>query len=230
MTFEPQVPDWGKKLVGDKLDQLIIYHNWLCNTGIKTGLISPKSKQFVWDEFVVHSLYFGKIISELPSEIDVISDLGTGGGIPGIPIGITGNFRVNLIDVKETRVFELSRLIKILNKNNITIQDNFDMEISHHNGLEKFRKTGCFLFNIINKKESEIYYTASRVKNIQNINNMNSSSEDVSNETFDNSRNQAGSKVTTAVQTGSSYVDSGCLLYTSPSPRDQRGSRVGGCG
>ena len=125
MTFEPQVPDWGKKLVGDKLDQLIIYHNWLCNTGIKTGLISPKSKQFVWDEFVVHSLYFGKIISELPSEIDVISDLGTGGGIPGIPIGITGNFRVNLIDVKERRVFELSRLIKILNKNNITaIQDD----------------------------------------------------------------------------------------------------------
>ena len=125
MTFEPQVPDWGKKLVGDKLDQLIIYHNWLCNTGIKTGLISPKSKQFVWDEFVVHSLYFGKIISELPSEVDVISDLGTGGGIPGIPIGITGNFRVNLIDVKERRVFELSRLIKILNKNNITaIQDD----------------------------------------------------------------------------------------------------------
>ena len=125
MTFEPHVPDWGKKLVSDKLDQLIIYHNWLCNTGIKTGLISPKSKQFVWDEFVVHSLYFGKIISELPSEIDVISDLGTGGGIPGIPIGITGNFRVNLIDVKERRVFELSRLIKILNKNNIiAIQDD----------------------------------------------------------------------------------------------------------
>ena len=149
MTFEPQVPDWGKKLVGDKLDQLIIYHNWLCNTGIKTGLISPKSKQFVWDEFVVHSLYFGKIISELPSEIDVISDLGTGGGIPGIPIGITGNFRVNLIDVKETRVFELSRLIKILNKNNIIAkQDDADNYIKK-GGLLVSR---CFISskNVIN--------------------------------------------------------------------------------
>ena len=97
MTFEPQVPDWGKQLVGDNLDQLIIYHDWLCNTGIKTGLISPKSKQFVWDEFVVHSLYFGKILSELSGEVDVVSDLGTGGGIPGIPIGITTNFTVNLI-------------------------------------------------------------------------------------------------------------------------------------
>ena len=149
MTFEPQVPDWGKKLVGDKLDQLIIYHKWLCNTGIKTGLISPKSKQFVWDEFVVHSLYFGKIISELPSEIDVISDLGTGGGIPGIPIGITGNFRVNLIDVKETRVFELSRLIKILNKDNIIAkQDDADNYIKK-GGLLVSR---CFISskNVIN--------------------------------------------------------------------------------
>ena len=149
MTFEPQVPDWGKKLVGEKLDQLIIYHNWLCNTGIKTGLISPKSKQFVWDEFVVHSLYFGKIISELPSEIDVISDLGTGGGIPGIPIGITGNFRVNLIDVKETRVFELSRLIKILNKDNIIAkQDDADNYIKK-GGLLVSR---CFISskNVIN--------------------------------------------------------------------------------
>jgi len=125
MTFEPQVPDWGKKLVGDNLDQLMIYHDWLCNTGIKTGLISPKSKQFVWDEFVVHSLYFGKILSELSGEVDVVSDLGTGGGIPGIPIGVTTKFTVNLIDVKEKRIFELSRLIKILNNNNIfAIQDD----------------------------------------------------------------------------------------------------------
>ena len=125
MTFEPQVPDWGKQLVGDNLDQLIIYHDWLCNTGIKTGLISPKSKQFVWDEFVIHSLYFGKILSELSGEVDVVSDLGTGGGIPGIPIGITTNLTVNLIDVKEKRIFELSRLIKILNNNNIfAIQDD----------------------------------------------------------------------------------------------------------
>ena len=142
MTFKPQVPDWGKKLVGDNLDQLIIYHDWLCNTGIKTGLISPKSKQFVWDEFVIHSLYFGKILSELSSEVDVVSDLGTGGGIPGIPIGITTNITVNLIDVKEKRIFELSRLIKILNNNNI-----FAIQDDAYNNIKKggFFVSRCFI-------------------------------------------------------------------------------------
>ena len=142
MTFEPQVPDWGKQLVGDNLDQLIIYHDWLCNTGIKTGLISPKSKQFVWDEFVIHSLYFGKILSELPGEVDAVSDLGTGGGIPGIPIGITSNLTVNLIDVKEKRIFELSRLIKILNNNNI-----FAIQDDAYNNIKKggFFVSRCFI-------------------------------------------------------------------------------------
>ena len=153
MTFEPQVPDWGKKLVAQNLDQLVIYHDWLCNTGIKSGLISPKSKQFVWDEFVVHSLYFGKIISELQGEVDVISDLGTGGGIPGIPIGITTNLKVNLIDVKEKRIFELSRLIKILNKNNI-----FAIHDDAYNYIKKggFLVSRCFISSekVINSLET----------------------------------------------------------------------------
>ena len=130
MTFDPQVPNWGKKLADKNLDMLIIYHDWLCNTGIKTGLISQKSKQFIWDEFIVHSLYFAKIISELTSKVNLISDLGTGGGIPGIPIGIISNFKVNLIDTKEKRIYELSRLIKILNKKNIfAIQDDANNHI-----------------------------------------------------------------------------------------------------
>ena len=168
MTFEPQVPDWGKQLVGDNLDQLIIYHDWLCNTGIKTGLISPKSKQFIWDEFVVHSLYFGKILSELPSKVDVISDLGTGGGIPGIPIGITTNFTVNLIDVKEKRIFELSRLIKILNNNNIfAIQD----DAYNHIKTGGFLVSRCFIssekvINSLKTDKNTTYLVSSNGENL----------------------------------------------------------------
>ena len=174
MTFEPQVPDWGKQLVGDNLDQLIIYHDWLCNTGIKTGLISPKSKQFVWDEFVVHSLYFGKILSELPGEVGVVSDLGTGGGIPGIPIGITSNLTVNLIDVKEKRIFELSRLIKILNNNNI-----FAIQDDAYNNIKKggFFVSRCFIssekvINSLKTDKNTTYLVSSNAENLDYDSNL----------------------------------------------------------
>lgn len=40
----------------------------------------------------------------------------------------------------------------MLNYANIKIKDKFDMEISHHHGISNFRKTGCFLLNLINKQ------------------------------------------------------------------------------
>jgi len=40
----------------------------------------------------------------------------------------------------------------LLNYGNIKVGEKFDMEISHHKGIDNFEKIGCFLFNIINKE------------------------------------------------------------------------------
>jgi N-acetylneuraminate synthase len=40
----------------------------------------------------------------------------------------------------------------MLNEKKIAVGKNFEMEISHHRGLENFEKVGCFLFNLINKE------------------------------------------------------------------------------
>ena len=39
-----------------------------------------------------------------------------------------------------------------LNYNKIDLGDDFDLEISHHYGVKKFHKFGCFLFNCINRE------------------------------------------------------------------------------
>ncbi len=115
MTYNPQIPEWGEKYLDKQEEKLFNYHNWLSTTGIKTGLISQKTDQQIWDEFIVHSLYFYKIIEELGLEKRSIFDLGTGGGIPGVPISIVSNTKVVLVDKKKSRIFELDRLIKVLN-------------------------------------------------------------------------------------------------------------------
>ena len=119
MSFEPQIPEWGLDSFKKHQNKLIEYHNWLKDTGIKTGLISKKTDQFIWDEFIIHSLYFAKLIKKYKNlkECEII-DLGTGAGIPGIPISIVNKTNVSLVDNKQKRIYELQRLVKILNLNN----------------------------------------------------------------------------------------------------------------
>ena len=174
MNFEPQVPNWGEKLTFNKLDLLIKYHNWLCTTGIKAGLISPKGEQFIWDEFIIHSIYFGKLITEMPNSVEEISDLGTGGGIPGVPIGITTDINVNLIDIKEKRVFELSRLLRILNKKNMfSLQENAEDHIKKGG----FFVSRCFIssenvINSIKKDKKTTYLVSSTGENLEYDSNL----------------------------------------------------------
>ena len=121
MTFEPQIPTWGDEYKS-YTEKLKYYHDWLRTTGINTGLISRKSSQFIWDEFIVHSLYFGKILNNTETKEQNIYDLGTGGGIPGVPVAITNQNKLfTLVDISESRVFELQRLKKILNLENVEI-------------------------------------------------------------------------------------------------------------
>ena len=119
MSFDPQIPDWGKEFTDNRQEKLFKYHSWLKNTGIKSGLISSKSDQFIWDEFVIHSIYFYKIIFDLNLHNIDIYDLGTGGGIPGVPVGLVSNNTVNLIDIKQKRIFELERFLSTHKYNNI---------------------------------------------------------------------------------------------------------------
>ena len=57
------------------------------------------------------------------------------------------------IVIKELKIWEYIHNVRgILNENNITIGDKFEMEISHHQGLDNFKKTGCYLFNLINQE------------------------------------------------------------------------------
>ena len=183
MSFEPQLPEWGLEKFEKHKERLLKYHSWLVDTGIKTGLISNKSKQFVWDEFIIHSLYFALLINKKTEENHEkleIFDIGTGAGIPGIPISIVQKGSVKLIDIKQKRIYELERLIKILNLRN-AIAKKEDAKSIFKNVKNSIIVMRCYEStsnilkilenqNLINKNLT--FYISSNAKTLEKFNNL----------------------------------------------------------
>ncbi len=174
MNFKPQLPNWGYNLAENKLDILIEYHKWLKETGIKTGLISQKNDQFIWDEFIVHSLYFSKIFQELGVQNQKIFDLGTGGGIPGVPLAITSNNVINLVDIKESRINELIRLQNILQLKNVkpTLQDAKTTILKEGYFVSRCYISSQNALNLLNNKKNTTYIVSSNEKELDYDKNM----------------------------------------------------------
>ena len=170
MTYNPQIPEWGEKYLENNKENLVKYHEWLSTTGVKTGLISPKKDQYIWDEFIVHSLYFYKLIEDLNLENKDLFDIGTGGGIPGIPISIVNKAKVTLIDNKTSRIYELQRLIKILRLKDLYAKEKNALELlkKEKNAVFTLR---CYLStsNLINEvaktPNKNIFLVSSKQKN-----------------------------------------------------------------
>ena len=177
MNYTPQIPKWGERYIENKLKELISYHEWLASTGVKAGLISPKDEQAIWDEFIVHSLYFAEIIENLQQKKEQIVDLGTGAGIPGIPISIVRNDKVTLIDNKKTRIFELERLITTNSLKNVVAKEENAIKLmkSYKNCVFTLR---CYLSssNLIKQlskpRKTNIYLVSSSEKNSLKSNEM----------------------------------------------------------
>ena len=113
-------PEWSSFFLDhDKKDKLGLYRDWLLKEGIKKGLISNKTKEYIWEEFIIHSLGFTLIINTY-FKSNKIFDLGSGAGIPGIPLAITCPEKiVYLIERSKKRYFELERLKMSLEIKNI---------------------------------------------------------------------------------------------------------------
>ena len=113
-------PNWCLPLISEeKKKKIKTYAEWLGSEGIKKGLISKKTDSYIWEEFIIHSLGFSSLIFE-QKKSKSICDLGTGAGIPGVPIAITNPEKeVFLVDRSKKRIHELERLKSILKIDNL---------------------------------------------------------------------------------------------------------------
>lgn len=119
--------DWARRaatwagwpLSSEQQAQLTTYATWLRAEAIPAGGLGPGEVERLWSRHVADSLTFAVAWSEPPLEI---LDVGTGVGLPGIPLAILWpGTRITLLDRGGRRVRLLRRVVRILALENVVI-------------------------------------------------------------------------------------------------------------
>lgn len=95
------------------------YADWLATEAATAGAIGPEETSRILDRHIADSLVFGGALGQPPS---TLIDVGSGAGLPGIPLAIAyPETAVTLLDRSQRRTDLLHRAIRILDLDNATV-------------------------------------------------------------------------------------------------------------
>lgn len=107
------------ELDGSQRDLLERYGEWLATEGHRSGAIGPAETERIDRRHLADSLLFA---SALPTDCKEVWDLGSGAGLPGIPLAIAHpGTRFTLVDRSGRRIDLLRRVIRVLDLENCQV-------------------------------------------------------------------------------------------------------------
>ncbi|AGG68019.1 16S rRNA (guanine(527)-N(7))-methyltransferase RsmG [Corynebacterium callunae] len=111
-------PPAAAELFGDNLDKAIAYHESLASDGSIRGFIGPREVPRLWDR---HILNCG-VIGEAMDQGITVADIGSGAGLPGIPLAIARpDLNITLIEPLLKRSVYLNEVKEALGLDNVTV-------------------------------------------------------------------------------------------------------------
>lgn len=104
-------PPAAKKVFGERLPFAESYAQWLATAGIERGLIGPREVDRLWDRHILNSAVLGEVVAEGAR----IVDIGSGAGLPGIPLAIARpDLTVQLVEPLLRRTTFLNEVVEDL--------------------------------------------------------------------------------------------------------------------
>ncbi|WP_191987902.1 16S rRNA (guanine(527)-N(7))-methyltransferase RsmG [Mycobacteroides salmoniphilum] len=112
------VPGAATEVFGERLPVAVEYVEALSTIGVERGLIGPRETDRLWERHILNSAVLGELLDPAERVIDV----GSGAGLPGIPLGIARpDVDIVLVEPMLRRTDFLREMIERLGLTNVSV-------------------------------------------------------------------------------------------------------------
>ncbi|MFJ3791356.1 16S rRNA (guanine(527)-N(7))-methyltransferase RsmG [Kitasatospora sp. NPDC090091] len=114
----PAAPAKAREIFGENLPRAVRYTELLATVGMQRGLIGRREVPQLWERHVLNCA----VIAELLPANATLCDVGSGAGLPGIPVALARpDVSVTLLEPLLRRTFFLEEVVRELGLENVTV-------------------------------------------------------------------------------------------------------------
>ncbi len=114
----PAPPEVAGEIFGERLSDAVRYAELLANVAVERGLIGPREVPRLWERHLLNCA----VLSEVVPESVTVCDVGSGAGLPGIPLALVRpDLRITLLEPLLRRTNFLREVVELLGLERVTV-------------------------------------------------------------------------------------------------------------
>jgi 16S rRNA (guanine527-N7)-methyltransferase len=112
------VPEQAREVFGDRFADAVRYAELLAEAGVQRGLIGPREVPRLWERHLLNCA----VLSEVVPEGVTVCDVGSGAGLPGIPLALVReDLKITLLEPLLRRTTFLTEVVELLGLDHVTV-------------------------------------------------------------------------------------------------------------
>ena len=114
----PPAPEQAREVFGDRFADAVRYAELLADAGVQRGLIGPREVPRLWERHLLNCA----VLSEVVPEGVTVCDVGSGAGLPGIPLALVReDLKITLLEPLLRRTNFLTEVVEMLGLDHVTV-------------------------------------------------------------------------------------------------------------